>query len=316
MDNTIRDEIFGEITFDGLCWIKTEPVRVTVSDRTFELRTEIGSVDLVYDWKRIGKLNKEVADMIFDPSLGGLSYTLSRMEEQKALYSEVILNSDVGHLISGTVIRSFSGSNETASLREEKLGSLELSVIRVYTGRIEVGFSSDRYEKGLGCFVIKKDGEISIRPLDPEIEKLKDELRKLGFEIKEGEQRYFYACDREIPSAEKVRGMLDLLTDNEEMLFWNYYHRGGVEPGSYIYVRFAEGKPYVREATHGCSGSTKTVDMDVLAEFIIRNWDKDMDWGKYDHQVAIGPTNPKYLLDEISRIKIGTFIPDYSATPG
>lgn len=99
------------------------------------------------------------------------------------------------------------------------------------------------------------------------------------------------------------------------MTFWNYYHRGGVEPGSYIDIQVYNGKPYIKESTHGCGGNYKDVDMDVLLEFIIRNWDKDSDWGKYDHAVTIQPTKLEYLLRDINRSKIDVFIPDYSATP-
>ena len=109
--------------------------------------------------------------------------------------------------------------------------------------------------------------------------------------------------------------MLELFTGHEDMFFWNYYHKGGVEPGSYIDVEVVDGKPYICEGTHGCGGSNKNVDMDVLVEFIIRNWDKDSDWGAYDHQVAIRPTKPEYILDDLRRRKFETFYPDYSATP-
>ena len=34
----IQDETFGEITFDGLNWIKTEPVSLAVAGNKFELR--------------------------------------------------------------------------------------------------------------------------------------------------------------------------------------------------------------------------------------------------------------------------------------
>ncbi len=58
-------------------------------------------------------------------------------------------------------------------------------------------------------------------------------------------------------------------TIHEETFFWNYYHKGYMEPGSYINIEVIDGKPYINESTHGCGGSYKTVDMDVLIEFII-----------------------------------------------
>ena len=35
MNNTIQDETFGEITFDGLNWIRTEPVTMKKKKKTF-----------------------------------------------------------------------------------------------------------------------------------------------------------------------------------------------------------------------------------------------------------------------------------------
>ena len=88
-----------------------------------------------------------------------------------------------------------------------------------------------------------------------------------------------------------------------------------MEPGSYVNIKVIDGKLYINESTHGCGGSYKNVDMDVLVEFIIRNWDKDSDWGVYDHQVAIQPSDPEYLLADLSRRSFETFYPDFSATP-
>ena len=55
MNNTIKDDIFGKITFDGLNWIKEEPVVIVIAGREHELSVEIQSPDIVYDWKRLGQ---------------------------------------------------------------------------------------------------------------------------------------------------------------------------------------------------------------------------------------------------------------------
>ena len=321
MNNTIQDEIFGEITFDGLNWLKTETVSVVFAGNTSELKVEIQSPSLVYDWKRLGRLGKEAADRIFDPNLGGIHYTLSTLGKIRELYAGIFLQGkeSTWDKIEETAQIYLSEKPENKDVPfasiNEKLSSLQLSVAHVYDNRTEIKFKCDWYEQGAGYFVIADNGEISMRPADMAMERLKDGFEALGFVIKECKQQYFYVYNANIPSKEQVRGMLDLFTGYEEMFFWNYYHKGSVEPGSYIHVYMIDGKPYIHESTHGCGGYNKTIDMDVLIEFIIRNWDKDSDWGIYDHAVAIQPHNPVYLLSDIKYGKLDTFIPDYSATP-
>ena len=320
MNNTIQDEVFGEITFDGLNWIKTETLSLFVAGREQEFKVEIQSPDLVYDWARLGRLKKETADRIFDPNLGGIHYTKSRLRAMKDRYLRTFLKcrNSTEHNIRGAVLRKLAeseGDNFPASSVEEKLSLIHIVIARVFDDRIEIKFSCDWMEPRIGCFVIPDDGEIYVRPVDMEMEKLKEDIRSLGFEIKECKLQCFYVYSADIPTKEQIRGILGLFTGNEEMTFWNYYHRGGVEPGSYIDIQVYNGKPYIKESTHGCGGNYKDVDMDVLLEFIIRNWDKDSDWGKYDHAVTIQPTKLEYLLRDINRSKIDVFIPDYSATP-
>ena len=321
MNNTIQDEAFGEITFDGLNWIRTEPVSLVIAGNTYELKVDIQSPDLVFDWARLGRLKKETVDRIFDPNLGGIHYTLAELEKMRKLFAEIFLQGreSTCHKIEETARLYLSEKPENKDLPaayvNEKLSSLRLSVAHVFDDRAEIKFRCDWYEQGAGSFVITDNGEISIKPADMAMERLKDGFGALGFEVRECKQRYFYVYSADIPSKEQVRGLLELFTGNEEMFFWNYYHKGGVEPGSYINVYMIDGKPYIHESTHGCGGYNKTIDMDALIEFIIRNWDKDSDWGKYDHAVAIQPHNPIYLLMDIEHGKLDTFIPDYTATP-
>ena len=313
MNNTIQDETFGEITFDGLNWIRTEPVTMTIAGKTFELRTEIESPDLVYDWARLGKLKQETIDKIFNPELGGIHHVLSKLEKTREHFSRAFLEGRemTQKSLEEVALRKLSEMAEN----EDRLSEIQLVLALVFNDRIEIKFNCNWYEQGTGYFVIPVNGDISMKPADMNMERLKKGLVNLGFVIKECRYQWFYVYSAEIPSKEQVRGMLELFTGYENMFFWNYYHKGGVEPGSYIDVEVVDGKPYICEGTHGCGGSNKNVDMDVLVEFIIRNWDKDSDWGAYDHQVAIRPTKPEYILDELQRRKFGTFYPDYSATP-
>ena len=317
MNYTLQDETFGEITFDGLNWIRTEPVSFAVGNNKFGLRTEIQSPDLVYDWARLGKLSKEVSDRIFSPELGGLRYTLEKLEKMKDMFSRAFLQGRemTQQAIKETFLRKLSEMENADVSPEEKLSSIRLVVVRVFDDRIEIKFNCEWYEQGVGSIVIPNKGEISLKPADMHMEELKNGFQALGFEVKEIKQEYYYVFSAEIPTKERVRGLLDLFTGYEVMFFWNYYHKGSVEPGSYISISVIDGKPYICESTHGCGGSYKNVDMDVLIEFIIRNWDKDSDWGLYDHQVGIRPSDPSYLSNGLSRRNIETFYPDFSATP-
>ena len=313
MGKTIRDEIFGEMTFDGIYWIRTEPVTITFAGKTFALRTEIQSPDLIYDWYRNGKLRQETYDKIFNPELGGLGYVLSKLEKMRENFSRAFLESRemTQKSLEEAALRKLSEIEEN----EDRLSEVELVIARVFDDRIEIKLNCEWYEQGIGYFVIPFNGDIFMEPADMHMEELKTGFQALGFEIKECKYDWFYVYSAEIPSKEQIRGFLNLFTGHEETFFWNYYHKGSVEPGSYINIKVIDGKPYINESTHGCGGSYKTVDMDVLIEFIIRNWDKDSDWGKYDHQVAVRPSDPIYLLSDIKYKKFETFYPDYSALP-
>jgi hypothetical protein len=316
MNNILQDDTFGEITFDGIYWIKTKPVSLVIGSNKFDLRVEIQS-DRVYDWFRLGKLSKETADVIFNPELAHLRNSLSRLEKMREMFSRAFLQGRdrTQKSIEEAFLRELSEMTENNISPEEKLNSIRLLIAREFDDRIEIKFNCEWYAQGIGYLVMPYNGEISIKPADMHMEELKNGFQALGFEIKECKQIYYYVYSAKIPTKEQVLGLLNLFTGYEEMFFWNYYHKGSVEPGSYINIQFVDGKPYINESTHGCGGNYKNVDMDVLVEFIIRNWDKDSDWGLYDHQVAIQPSDPKYILNDISRRTIETFYPDYSATP-
>ncbi|MCR4791716.1 MAG: HAD family hydrolase [Lachnospiraceae bacterium] len=317
---TIQDEAFGEITFDGLNWIKTEPLPLSVAGKVQEFKVEIESPDLVYDWARIGKLKKESADRIFDPNLGGIHYTLARLNQMRDRYLRTFFKNrnSTEHNIRRAFLRWLSetdGNDIPSSSAEETLSSIQLVTAYVFDREIEIKFTCERHEQSIAYFVIPDSGEMSVKPANMVMENLKESIRSLGFDIRESKRRIFYAHSEEIPTKEQIRGILDLFTENVEMSFWNYYHRKGVEPGSYIDIQILDGKPYIKEGTHGCNGNYKNVDMDVLLGFIIRNWDKDCDWGLYDHAVAIQPSKSEYVRRDVSGRKPEFFTPDYSVNP-
>ena len=173
MNNTIQDEVFGEITFDGLNWIKTETLSLFIAGREQEFKVEIQSPDLVYDWARLGRLKQETIDRIFDPNLGGIHYTTSRLRAMKDRYSRTFLKcrNSTEHNIRRAVLRKLSeteGNNLTVS-SEDKQSSICIIIARVFDDRIEIKFSCDWMEPRIGCFVIPDEGEISVRPVDMEM---------------------------------------------------------------------------------------------------------------------------------------------------
>ena len=198
MNNTIQDETFGEITFDGLNWIRTEPVTMTIAGKTFELRTEIESPDLVYDWARLGKLKQETIDKIFNPELGGIHYVLSKLEKTGDHFSRAFLEGRemTQKSLEEVALRKLSEMAEN----EDRLSEIQLVLALVFNDRIEIKFNCNWYEQGIGYFVIPVNGDISMKPADMNMERLKKGLVNLGFVIKECRYQWFYVYSADIPS--------------------------------------------------------------------------------------------------------------------
>ena len=137
----------------------------------------------------------------------------------------------------------------------------------------------------------------------------------LGFETREGNGCCYVFKDR-TPSKEQIKGLLDLLSEKTELHFWNYYHRKNSDPGAYVHVSVINGKAFIKESNHGWSGNYRSIGIDDLAEFIVRNWDKDCAPDQnYMNAVAVRNVfDPKRLLAETENPD-GVFVPDYSQTP-
>ena len=145
--------------------------------------------------------------------------------------------------------------------------------------------------------------------IDPEA------IFSLGFVTREGHNRYFLFKDR-TPTKDEILGLLSLLSEKVTLHFWNYYHQRSSDPGSYVDVAVVNGKALIKESNHGWSGNYRSIGLDELAEFIIRNWDKDWDLRKdYMNAVALQKVfDPDRLAAEFTK-PTGVFEPDYAATP-
>ena len=143
-----------------------------------------------------------------------------------------------------------------------------------------------------------------------------EEVYKLGFEMRHDRTRYFLFMDR-TPSKEQIRGLLNLLTIKDQLTFWNYYHRCSPDPGSYITVHVVDGKAMLQESNHGWNSSYKRVDMDVLVEFIIRNWNKCYHLNM-EYLNAIELSDAFVLEEHVRRTyeeAKDVFVPDYTQPP-
>ena len=141
-----------------------------------------------------------------------------------------------------------------------------------------------------------------------------EDLVALGFKIREGHCRYFLSMD-EVPSKETLLKLFDLITIEQELEFWNFYHKGYSDPGEYITAYVDNGKAILHRANHGWSSGYMAVSIDDLIDLIQRNWDKDWDMHKdFVNAIEIMKT---YYPDEMRRRMEkpnGTFVPDYSQT--
>ncbi len=139
-------------------------------------------------------------------------------------------------------------------------------------------------------------------------------LYRLGFTCREVRNGCLVGSDQ-TPSAEQMQGLLQLLTVNEEIFFWNFYHGTASDPGAYITAYVMNGQGMLKEANHGWSGNYKSVALDDLVELIRRNWDKDWNQQKqYVNAIEIRKTiRPGDLLSVMKKEK-DIYVPDYSVT--
>ena len=143
-----------------------------------------------------------------------------------------------------------------------------------------------------------------------------EEVYKLGFEMRHDRTRYFLFMDR-TPSKEQIMGLLNLLSIKDQLTFWNYYRRCSPDPGSYITVHVVDGKAMLQEGNHGWNSNFKRVDMDVLVEFIIRNWNKCYHLNmEYLNAIELSDA---FVLEEHVRREYeeakDVFVPDYTQPP-
>ena len=142
-----------------------------------------------------------------------------------------------------------------------------------------------------------------------------EDLIALGFKIREGHYCYYLSMD-ETPSKETLLKLFDLLTIEQELMFWNFYRRTTInDPGEYITAFVDNGKAIMYRANHGWSSGYLSISIDDLIELVQRNWDKDCDTRKdFVNSIEIRKVPYPERMREILENPEGTFVPDYSQT--
>lgn len=161
-------------------------------------------------------------------------------------------------------------------------------------------------EKYYKSHLIMKLKDIDVDPED---------LIALGFKIREGHCCYFLSMD-ETPSKETLLKLFELLTIEQELMFWNFYRRTTInDPGEYITAFVDNGKAIMYRANHGWSSGYLSISIDDLIELVQRNWDKDCDTRKdYVNSIEIRKVPYPERMRERLENPEGTFVPDYSQT--
>ncbi len=170
MKKTIKDEVFGKITFDGMKWVKSEPESLVVAGKTHELKIEIESVSSIYDKIQLGFMKKEVAELLLKTNSVNEKEALSKKETQRRLYSNTLLKNKA--IIQANIedamrteLSELMGNDSSLVPNDEWWNSLQLTVARVFLDRIEIKCKCDWYEYG-GGFILIENGECLMRPID------------------------------------------------------------------------------------------------------------------------------------------------------
>jgi len=116
-------------------------------------------------------------------------------------------------------------------------------------------------------------------------------ITELGFEVsEEGRNGERFVFMEYIPEKSIATKMLKVLSFEDCICFWDYYHVSVTDPGGYVSAYMLdENRCVYKEGNHGWSSNYKAISVDDLAELMIKNWDKDCDGGMYHYQIKICP---------------------------
>lgn len=130
-----------------------------------------------------------------------------------------------------------------------------------------------------------------------------EKIKTLGFDVsgkgRNGERFLFM---QSVPTKDMTLKMLKVLSFEDCICFWDYYHVTITDPGGYVSAYMLdENRAVYKEGNHGWSSDFKSISSDELAELVIKNWDKDCDGGMYLNKIQISshydPKRDMYLYN-------------------
>lgn len=120
-------------------------------------------------------------------------------------------------------------------------------------------------------------------------EKQTEQLEALGFAVSEKDSRgnCFIGMDNP-PSVEVIKKLLSVMTENDEVFYWDYYSPRLSDPGAYISILSdKDGRIIFKKANHGWSSKWSYIGIDEIAENIQKNWEKDCDGGALRNKIRV-----------------------------
>lgn len=184
---TIFDEVYGKITFKEGYWSLQQKTEMIIIGKQQEVKTEILSFSTVYDKIQLGLFTKEVEGILLKSSAFNEEEVLKNKDIQRNLYKNLLIDNInmVEKNIETAAVQELAKVLEdydeqnlpkhiakakalkllSAKTVEEKLESLQLSLICVFLDRIEIKCKCDWYDSG-GGFIIIDNGECMMRPID------------------------------------------------------------------------------------------------------------------------------------------------------
>ncbi len=184
---TLLDEVYGKITFKDGYWVREQKIEMTIGGKHQEVKTEIQSFSTIYDKIQLGLFTKEVARILLESNVFNEEEVLKKKDIQRNLFKNLLidkiemLEKNIETAAVQELAKVLEDCDEerlpehiakakalkllSAKTVEEKLDSLQLTLICVFLDRIEIKCKCDWYDYG-GGFIIIDSGECIMRPID------------------------------------------------------------------------------------------------------------------------------------------------------
>ena len=125
---TIRDEVFGKITYRDGKWFGEEKVKISICERIHDVKLEIDSVNEIYDEIKLGLMDKIIAEILMTKSKEyNEEQALKDKERQRRLFKRLMID----------MIHTVEKNMEEAALQEynEVINSYDKNGLERFVGK-------------------------------------------------------------------------------------------------------------------------------------------------------------------------------------